>query len=146
MPIVTMKRYSRQDVRSRPGDLFVFGDNLAERGGEPDAQGRSNPRAGQAAACRNEPNAVGIPTKRAPSMRPGSFFTDDDLNEVRPIIQDRFRRLADHLRKGGTVVWPEDGIGSGRANVAATAPAIAAYLAQCEAHLRASYNGENPFD
>lgn len=137
MPIIRVPCYTREEIRAHPDRLYVFGDNLAERGGEPDRLGRSNPRAGQAAACRGEPNAVGIPTKRLPSMRAEAFLTDADFDDVRPIIVERFRRLAAHLAAGGVVVLPEDGIGSGRAQLSERAPQIAAFLSRCFAHLEA---------
>lgn len=137
MPIVSVDRYTRPQIQADRDSLYVFGDNLARRGGAPDANGWSNPRAGQAAACRNEPNAVGIPTKRLPSMDEAAFFTDADLDRVRPVIQDGFRRLAEHLRAGGTVVLPSAGIGTDRAQLASRAPLIRAFIDRCFDHLRA---------
>ena len=124
MPIVTVDRFDRANLRASPDRLFVFGDNDARAG-----------LGGQAAECRGEPNAIGIPTKRAPSMAPGSFYTDADLERVRPVMQEAFRRLADHLRAGGTVVLPADGLGTGRAELAERAPALRAFLDRCLAHL-----------
>lgn len=136
MPIVTVERYERHEIRADRHSLYVFGDNLARTGGAPDASGRSNPRAGQAAACRDEPNAVGIPTKKLPSMKDGSFFSDADFDAVKPIIQAEFVRLADHLRAGGTVVLPASGIGTDRAQLAERAPRIRQFIDRCFAHLR----------
>ena len=136
MPIITVERYTRPEIRANREFLYVFGDNLARAGGAPDANGWSNPKAGQAAACRNEPNAVGIPTKRAPSMREDAFFTDADYDRVLPIIQAEFRRLGDHLRVGGTVVLPSAGIGTDRAQLAQRAPRIRAFIDRCFDHLR----------
>jgi len=136
MPIITVERYTRPEIRASRHSLYVFGDNLARAGGAPDASGWSNPRAGQAAACRNEPNAVGIPTKKLPSMKDGSFFSDDDFDAVKPIIQAEFVRLADHLRAGGTVVLPASGIGTERAQLAERAPRIRQFIDRCFAHLQ----------
>lgn len=136
MPIVTVERYTRSEIQANRQNLYVFGDNLARAGGAPDANGWCNPRAGQAAACRNEPNAVGIPTKKAPSMSEGAFFSDSDLDAVRPIIQAEFVRLADHLRAGGTVVLPSAGIGTDRARLAERAPRIRAFIDRCFSHLQ----------
>lgn len=131
MPIIRIERLVRSHIRAHPEILFVFGDNLARKGGFPDKTGWSNPRAGQAAACRGEPNAVGIPTKRFPSMDTRSFFANDDLERVRPIIQSEFRRLASHLRAGGTVAIPTAGIGTDRAQLAERAPHIRNYIDRC---------------
>lgn len=135
MPIIHIERLERSEIRRNQNTLYVFGDNLARKGGAPDRTGWSNPRAGQAAACRGEPNAVGIPTKRAPSMQETAFFTDADLPAVKPIIQAEFRRLARHLLSGGTVAIPTSGVGTDRAQLAQRAPAIRTFIDQCFAYL-----------
>ena len=56
MAEITEEFYTPGLLRSMPEKIFVFGDNLLQRGTK-----------GQA-AIRGEPNAVGVPTKRAPSM------------------------------------------------------------------------------
>lgn len=111
------KRIARADLRREPATLFVFGDNLQGRG-----------LGGQAAEMRGEPNAVGIPTKRAPSMAPAAFLSDSDLDEFKVAACDPLRRLAEHLQAGGKVVWPADGIGTGLARLADRAPRIWASL------------------
>lgn len=103
----------RQMLRQEPQRLFVFGDNMAQRG-----------LGGQAKEMRGEPNAVGIPTKWSPEMFPDSFFLDRDLERVRPKIDAAFLRLAFHMLKGGAIVWPADGIGTGRAELPQRAPLI----------------------
>lgn len=124
MPVTRIKRYTRADLRGNPHALHVFGDNLCQAG-----------YGGQARECRGEPNAVGIPTKRQPSMDDSAFLTDSDLPIVRPIIQAAFRRLAAHLAAGGTVVLPADGVGTGLAQLHKRAPLIAAYIERCFTHL-----------
>lgn len=128
MPILTRHRIYRADLRAKPSHLFVFGDNLSGTG-----------YGGQARQCRGEPNAVGIPTKVAPSMAPGAFLTDAHLDTVRPLYQAAFRRLDLHLQTGGIVIWPADGIGTGLARLEASAPLVWAYLQSCirELHRRA---------
>lgn len=121
--------YTRQQLRNQPGDLFVWGDNLARFGGA------NNPKSGQAYACRGEPNAVGIPTKRLPSMEDHAFFRDGDLDEVRAEIDRGFSRMFAHVRDGGTVIWPADGIGTGRAKLRQSAPAIWDYIERRRAQL-----------
>ncbi len=68
MPIIREPRITRQMVREHPDRLFVFGDNLARVG-----------YGGQAREMRDEPNAVGIPTKKLPTMTEGAFFSDADV-------------------------------------------------------------------
>lgn len=125
MTIRTVHRYTRADLRANPGTLYVFGDNMTGLG-----------RAGQAAECRGEPNAVGVVTKWRPSNEPEAFFTDADLPKVRFAIQHAYRRLAKHLQAGGDVVFPADGLGTGLAQLPTRAPAIAAYIDRCTEHLR----------
>lgn len=123
--IVVVDRYRRADLRASPDTLFVFGDNVSTLG-----------RGGQARECRGEPNAVGIPTKWHPMMDDASFFTDDALDKVRPRIQAEFRRLSRHLSNGRDVVWPREGVGTGLAQLPQRAPAVAAYIDRCFAHLK----------
>jgi hypothetical protein len=104
-----------------PEKLFVFGDNLRGFG-----------KGGQA-IIRDEPNAFGVPTKRKPSMSPGSFFKDDseaDLDEVLGTLEELWR----HLKSGKTIVIPvtDDGkvsLGLERAELPQRAPTI--YEAIC---------------
>lgn len=125
VPIETVHRYTVAMLRERPEALFVFGDNLCRRG-----------RKGQAAVCRDEPNAVGLPTKRLPSMQAGAFFRDADFAEVKPVIDRECLKLVAHLRGGGTVVLPEDGIGTGYADLPRRAPRIHAYIGRVFERLR----------
>lgn len=95
----------------------MFGDNMHRKG-----------LGGQAAAMRGEENAVGIPTKIAPSNKPGAFFCDDDFENAKPEIDSGFDRLAAHLKAERHVVWPADGIGTGRADLQNKAPKIWDYI------------------
>ena len=122
--LLVVKRYRRADLAAHRDKLFAFGDNMAGTG-----------RSGQAAEARDEPNAVGIPTKWRPGAKAEDYYGYAALAIVRPAIQERFRELAAHLAKGGDVVWPEDGVGTGRAQLERYAPNIARYLDRCFEHL-----------
>jgi len=113
MPIRYERHITRAMLRSEPATLFVFGDNLQRRG-----------LGGQAKEMRGEPNAVGIPTKRAPSMRPDAFFSDADLFDFAWDSDREFARLMDHMEAGGLVVLPADGIGTGLADLERRAPRV----------------------
>ena len=126
--ITTVGRYARADLRANRGVLYVFGDNEARQG-----------RGGQAAAARGEPNAAGVRTKRAPSNAPSAFWTDDDFERNAAMIDEDLAPVRKHLASGGAVVWPADGIGSGRAQLAQRAPRTARYLADAAAALLAEY-------
>jgi predicted NAD-dependent protein-ADP-ribosyltransferase YbiA (DUF1768 family) len=115
MPIEVVKWYTRPMAKKRPEVLFVFGDNLQQTG-----------FGGQAAAMRGEPNAVGIPTKVSPSQ----YFSDADYDIAKPVIEASYRRLAAHMNHGGTVVWPEDGVGTGLARLQEKSPKIWALIEQ----------------
>lgn len=115
MPLITQKLILRSDLRANPDRLYVFGDNLLRRGYR-----------GQAAEMRGEPNAVGITTKKIPSMLPDAFFTDSDQDHdlfVSQNSKDATRLIEAHLC-GRTIVWPEDGIGTGLAQLQQRAPRI----------------------
>lgn len=141
MPIVYLRHVSRAMVRADRATLYVFGDNFAGEG-----------FGGQAAEMRGEPNAVGIPTKRRPARDPGAYLTDDDLPRFKRAAARAFSRLADHLRAGGEVVWPLDGIGTGRAELAERAPRVWASLERARARLEAivivqeRYDAQRDFD
>lgn len=108
------KYITRQMLRDEPEKLFVFGDNMVHRG-----------LGGQAKEMRGEPNAVGIPTKRFPSMTIGSFLRDSDWYEWKIEATPAIERLAGHV---GTIVWPEDGIGTGLAQLEHNSPLIWSFI------------------
>ncbi len=93
-----------------PKNLFVFGDNLERRG-----------FGGQAKEMRGQANAVGIPTKRKPTMEPGAFLYDHDVVEWFEECQPDFKRLLLHR---GTIIIPKQGIGTGRARLKENSPLI----------------------
>jgi len=121
--------YLREQIKAAPDTLFIFGDNFDRKG-----------FGGQAAEARGEPNAVGIPTKRAPSMRPDAFLTDADLARLQAAAAPALDRLRGHLGAGGDVIMPTAGIGTGLAQMATRAPACWSWLC---AELR-SLGIENP--
>jgi hypothetical protein len=100
VPIEMRPWITRAMLRAEREKLFVFGDNLARVG-----------FGGQAKEMRGEPNAVGLPTKRSPH----EFLQDRDLDEIRSVVAPDLMRLQNHLLVGKTIVWPADGIGTGRA-------------------------------
>lgn len=100
-------------LRDNPQTLFVFGDNLTEKG-----------LGGQAKEMRGEQNAIGIPTKAYPGMADVDFFSDDDFAVATGKIGMKFIQLFNHARMGGDIVWPKDGIGTGLADLKNKAPKI----------------------
>jgi hypothetical protein len=108
--------YSALLCHSCPDLIFVFGDNLLGFG-----------KGGQA-IIRDCPNAFGVPTKRKPAMTPGSFFAEnneDDLDAVLGRLSTLWKLLGD----GEVVVIPvtENGdpsLGLERARLKEKAPTI----------------------
>jgi len=69
----TIKIFGRywtvKDVKNHKDYLFIFGDNDIKRG-----------RGGQA-IIRDEPNALGIPTKKYPTRKENAYYTDEEFEE-----------------------------------------------------------------
>ncbi len=103
---------TRDMLRMAPDARFVFGDNLQRRG-----------MGGQAAEMRGEPNAIGIPTKKAPSLADHAFFADDDRYAVEA-IESGLTEVRAALAEGRMVYIPKDGIGTGLASLRTRAPGL----------------------
>jgi len=119
--LIYKKFICRQDLKDNPNKLYVFGDN-SERVGF----------GGQAKEMRGEPNAVGITTKKSPSMDDSAFFTNDDI--LQWIYENRLsvKRLVVHR---SDIVWPSDGIGTGLAQLKERAHSIWFTLTYFEEYL-----------
>ena len=126
-----MKRYSVQTCREHRDWLIIFGDNLGSRN---NTSIKPHGKGGQA-IIRDEPNAVGIATKMSPTMEEVGFFNDGDYDRVLKHYNKVFSRLEKHLAKNGVIVWPEDGIGTGLAQLAERAPKIWTMLDRFKAQL-----------
>jgi hypothetical protein len=119
MPVIFQKMVDREDlVRNRDlGVLYVFGDNVQRVG-----------FGGQARAMRGEKNAVGVATKYSPR----DCFGEDpaQVEAQNRIIDEDMKPLFAHVKTGGIVVWPADGIGTGLADLPNKSPSSFAYLNQ----------------
>jgi hypothetical protein len=113
MPLVYIKRYSRQMIQSNREWIFVFGDNFERRG-----------LRGQAKEARGEWNAIGIATKHKPAMTPDAYLKDSDLDFWRKEEDENLTYLKDAIETCKLVVWPVDGIGTGLADLPNRAPLI----------------------
>ena len=116
----TIGRMSPLTLRENPDKVYLFGDNLEGKG-----------KGGQA-VVRDEPNAIGIPTKKAPRRDEGAYFNDADLQENKAAIDEAFNKIPDEA----TVVIPKDGLGTGLADLANKAPKTFKYLQEKLAELQ----------
>ena len=122
--VVRQKMIYRLDLQARPDWLYLFGDNEERRG-----------LGGQALQMRGELNAVGVRTKRRPRLKEGDFWTDETFAANCRLIEEDLAPVRQHLAAGGTVVMPEDGLGTGLAQLAERAPHTYAFLQEALASL-----------
>ena len=117
MPVLFQKIVKREDLRRNPQVLYVFGDNVERVG-----------LGGQAGEMRREVNAVGVATKYSPRV----YFGEDpaEVMAQNRIIDQDMKPLFEKVNRGGIVVWPADGIGTGLADLPRVAPSTFAYLNQ----------------
>jgi hypothetical protein len=87
--------YDRAHVQLVPNILVIFGDNVRGKG-----------FGGQAGACRDEPNALGIPVKWKPEKHSAAYFADSEVGEVGPLITKCFEAARDALLRGQDVAYP----------------------------------------
>ena len=118
MPVEFNNNLTVSLCRKYPTWAFVFGDN-AQRWGTK----------GQA-CIRRETNAIGVRTKWKPKMEEDSYFTDDQYDAIVVMIDEDFAPIFELLREGCTVVFPENGLGTGLAEMPRRAPRAYEYLVE----------------
>lgn len=115
--IVIFKGYwSVEDVKRYPHALFVYGDNNVHKG-----------RGGQA-IIRDLPNTIGIPTKKYPSNHSNSFYSDNEYNNNISKINNAINLIILRSESYKYVVLPENGFGTGLAQLPIKAPKTYKYL------------------
>ncbi len=119
MPIMTQKFIFRSDLRNNPTVKYLFGDNLVRKG-----------LGGQAKEMRGEPNAIGVATKSTPTSGSNAYFSDAYFEDNMKVIETDLGPAIDHLRGGGILVIPEDGLGTGLSELPTRAPRTNAALVQ----------------
>lgn len=117
MPVVRIKFIDRNLVRANLSWMFLFGDNCMRVG-----------LGGQARAMRGERNAIGIRTKYLPSMEEGAFFSDKQYTFCTSCINEDFIPAFNHVKAGGFVVIPLDGLGTGLSKLPTCAPRVFEFL------------------
>lgn len=109
-----VKRWTRESVAADPERIYLFGDNLKQRG-----------FAGQA-CIRGLPNAIGIPTKKEPNTLSWAYMADKEYEGNCDCITQALAKIPADAH----VVLPEDGLGTGLAQLPTRAPRTYAFL--CE--------------
>ena len=117
MPILFQHRIYRSDLKHNPDVKYLFGDNEARKG-----------LGGQARECRGEPNAIGIATKIKPSRGEDAFWSDADYERCAAIVKSDFEPALEHLKSGGILVCPSDGLGTGLSELSTRAPRLLALI------------------
>lgn len=116
----------RADLIRNPDFRYLFGDNEARKG-----------FGGQAKEMRGCANAIGVRTKRYPGYDDGAYWHDSDESSGLAIsifehrcnmINDDLAPAVEHIRHGGWLVIPTDGIGTGMARLEQNAPRVFRYL------------------
>lgn len=115
MIVEKRKFITRKYVQENRHKAFIFGDNMQRKG-----------LGGQAKHMRGEKNSFGIPTKWEPSEHEDAFFTNADFKAVKSTIDRAFRDI--WFSDLSIVVIPQDGIGTGLAQLDKRAPVISKYI------------------
>lgn len=117
MPVIFQQVIHSQDLIRNPNVFYLFGDNVKRTG-----------YGGQAEACRGRKNALGVRTKFAPNMTSEAFFTDNEYEHLIKMIDQDLAPAFEKVSRGGIVVIPLAGLGTGRARLAETAPRVFKHL------------------
>lgn len=108
--VIAKRWWNIQDCLEHPDYLFVFGDNDIHQG-----------HGGQA-IIRDQPNAIGVPTKKLPSNKPDAFHNDAELQtniiKISTGLNQILRRSVSYRK----VVFPKDGLGTGLSQLPTKAP------------------------
>ena len=115
--IEKMNFVSRETIRENKNKIFIFGDNDLKSG-----------YGGQAKEMRDEPNTIGIPTKKKPDNSDDSFYTDAEFEENKKKINFAINLILKELKNGKTIVIPSNGIGTGLARLEQKAPKTFTFL------------------
>ena len=112
--IVQEAWYSIEQCRANPRSIYVFGDNLLRVG-----------EAGQA-SIRSCNNAIGIATKKKPSMLESSFFSDKEYDKLEPFLKKEIDKIVSIMFSDNldTLVFPIDGLGTGLSKLPQKAPKV----------------------
>lgn len=99
------------------GEIAAWGSNMFNAD-----KGTATPGAGQAEAAAGRDGWIGIPTK----WDPDTFLTDADLtnSDFSKLMDRQLKKIEAVLASGRDVYFPSDGVGTGKAKLKTSAPAI----------------------
>lgn len=100
---------TRPLAQQYPRTVFIFGDNLKRAG-----------LGGLAHALRGEPNAIGIVTKRFPSMARDAFFTGTEAEWI--AVDKDLQRVFEAVENGRDIYAPYYALGTGLAELPERVP------------------------
>jgi hypothetical protein len=112
---VCFSDYTSELLQKHPNFFFVFGDNLTKAVGT-----------GGQAIIRNEPNALGLVTKRLPFHTPDVYMTGTDEDYYH--VDKDLANIKNLLSSGATILFPAAGLGTGLARLQTTAPDLLSYI------------------
>lgn len=113
--------WTRDQVARDVESVYVFGDNAA------DALDLYIPKSTQA-CIRGLTNVRGLTTKKDRHWNESSFLSNDDLPIFIVLLEATIELIKLDSAKGKTIVFPEQGIGTGKAMLREKAPACWEYL------------------
>ncbi len=108
---------TRELVRENPKKIFIFGDNDDREG-----------YGGQAGQMRGEKNAIGIPTKKNPTLNPDAYYNDNEFENNKKKINFAITAILNKIKEGYSIVYPKKGVGTGLANLNVRAPKTYQFL------------------
>lgn len=111
--------WTREEVAKQSDKVFLFGDNTDDR-----VNTHHIPTKTQA-VIRGLDNAIGIDTKKNRRTSEDSYFTDADFNTFKTQVDEAIQKA---INSGKTIVIPEGGIGTGKAQLESRAPKLFDYL------------------
>ena len=117
MIVIYQKFIYRADMQANSECLYLWGDNEARKG-----------VGGQAKEMRDEPNGIGIRTKKAPLYDESAYWSDKFFERQVGLIDEDFYIIDRELPKYKALVIPLDGIGTGMAQLTKRAPKTLQYL------------------
>ena len=119
--------WTREQVEAQQDKVFLFEDNIEDR------TNNNHVPTNTQAVIRGLPNAIGIDTKKNRGTSENSYFTDADFDTFVAQTESAIQQALD---SGKTIVLPENGIGTGAAQLRHRAPKLYNYLQQRLKQLR----------